>query len=139
MIGIYAVSQTLGERSLVMGTTDKSEYWMGYVTKHGDHGVDIEPMQHVYKTQVRDMARVLGVNEEIINKPSSARLLKGQDAATELKMDYETIDYILTHYCDKMWPKNEMYEKLDVPKEHIDRVVYMIDSTGHKRRVPDSY
>lgn len=83
------------ERSLVIGTSDRSELELGYFTKYGDGGVDIEPIGGLYKTEVRALARSLGIPERIASKPSSPRLWHGHSAADELGADYQDIDRML--------------------------------------------
>ncbi|MGI0086315.1 MAG: NAD(+) synthase, partial [Nitrososphaerales archaeon] len=62
---------------LVIGTGDRSEESIGYFTKYGDGGVDFMPIAHLYKTEVKALARKLGVPRNIIEKPSSPNLWKG--------------------------------------------------------------
>jgi len=82
---------------LVVGTDNKSELTLGYFTKYGDGGIDLAPLGDLVKTEVREVARVLGVSEEIITKAPSAGLWDGQTDENELGVSYEEIDkYILT-------------------------------------------
>ena len=81
--------------SIVMGTGNKTEILIGYFTKYGDGGVDIEPIGDLYKTDVREMARMLGVPEGILTKPPSAGLWEGQTDENDLGMSYDMIDRIL--------------------------------------------
>jgi len=55
---------------LVVGTSDRSEYLIGYFTKYGDGAADIFPIRHLYKTQVRELASYLGLPERIVKKSS---------------------------------------------------------------------
>lgn len=83
--------------SLVVGTDNLSELKLGYFTKYGDGGIDIAPLGGLVKTEVREIARLLGIPSEIINKPPSAGLWAGQTDEQELGLSYEDIDrYILT-------------------------------------------
>ena len=56
---------------MVCGTTNRSETLQGFFVKYGDGGVDIEPLAHLYKTQVYQLSRHLGVIQEIIDRPPS--------------------------------------------------------------------
>ena len=76
---------------LVVGTTNKSEYWTGYYTKYGDGGVDIEPIVDIYKTDLREFARYIGVDEKIITKPPTAGLWEGQTDEEELGISLSLI------------------------------------------------
>jgi len=69
MVYLYAFAQKFNY--LVVGTGDKSELLLGYFTKYGDGGVDILPIGDLYKTQVRLLAKALGVPKEIYEKPRS--------------------------------------------------------------------
>jgi len=82
---------------LVIGTTNKSEWLTGYFTKYGDGGVDIEPIIGLYKTQVYQLARYLGVPQEIIDAKPTAGLWEGQTDEEELGMTYEELDKILEY------------------------------------------
>jgi len=89
----YYAAQT---NSLVVGTDNKSEIKLGYFTKYGDGGVDLAPLGALVKTEVKSLARKLGVPKKIIEKPPSAGLWKGQKDEDELGMSYKEIDrYIL--------------------------------------------
>lgn len=91
---LYSIAQK--ENGLVVGTGDKSEFLLGYFTKHGDGGADLFPIGGLYKTQVRELAAHLGVPAQIISKPSSPALWSGQTAEKELGFSYETADAILS-------------------------------------------
>jgi NAD+ synthase len=80
---------------LVVGTGNRSEAAMGYSTKYGDAGVDILPLGNLLKSQVRDLARHLGVPERIIAKPPSAGLWEGQTDEEEMGLAYEELDCYL--------------------------------------------
>jgi NAD+ synthase len=80
---------------LVAGTGNKSELVMGYFTKYGDGGVDILPIGDLTKTEVKELAKRLGIPQEIINKPPSAGLWEGQTDEKEMGITYEMIDKVL--------------------------------------------
>lgn len=107
---------------VVAGTGNRSEATVGYFTKYGDGAVDILPIAHLVKTQVRMLAEHLGVPREIIDKPPSAGLWGGQTDEAEMGVTYEQLDrYILTGKADE-----------EVKK----RIEDMIKSSEHKRRMP---
>lgn len=88
--------------SLVAGTGNKSEIVLGYFTKYGDGGVDIQPLGNLVKIQVQEMAKYLGVPDPIIEKPPSAGLWIGQDDQDELGISYKQLDkYIITGEADE--------------------------------------
>ncbi|MCK8825672.1 NAD+ synthase [Fuchsiella alkaliacetigena] len=83
--------------SLVVGTDNRSELKLGYFTKFGDGGIDLAPLGNLVKTEVREVAKVLGIPEKIIHKAPSAGLWAGQKDEAEIGLSYEEIDrYILT-------------------------------------------
>ena len=87
---------------LVIGTDNWSELKVGYFTKYGDGGVDLAPLGRLVKTEVRDLAKHLGIPEKIINKKPSAGLWQGQTDENELGVSYQELDhYILTGEADK--------------------------------------
>ncbi|HIP92010.1 MAG TPA: NAD(+) synthase [Thermotoga sp.] len=79
----------------VVGTTNKTEYRLGFYVKWGDDAVDIEPILHLYKTQVYELARELNVPEKIIRKPPSPDLIPGITDEFAIGMSYQDADRIL--------------------------------------------
>jgi len=121
---------------LVLGTGDRSEVLIGYFTKYGDGGVDIQPLAGLYKTQVRALAAYLGVPERIVAKRSSPRLWAGQMAEDELGLSYEDIDRILYSVFDRKMVVEEVSRSLGLP---LDKVLFVLNrcrATKHKRRPP---
>ncbi|MCJ7604571.1 MAG: NAD(+) synthase, partial [Dehalococcoidales bacterium] len=95
MVTLYHAANQLGY--LVGGSGNRSELTIGYFTKFGDSGVDILPLGNLVKSEVRDLARYLGVPDEITDKPPSAGLWAGQTDEQEMGFTYEALDrYILT-------------------------------------------
>ena len=87
-------------KSLVVGTSNKSELEVGYFTKYGDGGVDLLPIANLVKSEVRDLARHLGVLQRIIDKAPSAGLWAGHNDEAEMGFTYEELDRcILTGEC----------------------------------------
>ncbi|WP_101846192.1 NAD(+) synthase [Halobacillus sp. Marseille-P3879] len=93
MSALYTVAQNYGY--LVVGTDNASEDYTGYFTKFGDGGVDIVPLIHMRKEEVREMAAFLGVTDKIINKKPSAELWEGQSDEEEMGISYDVIDAYL--------------------------------------------
>lgn len=81
--------------ALVSGTENKSERLLGYFTRFGDSASDIEPLSHLYKTQVRQLADYLKVPKEIINQSPSAGLWEGQTDEKEFGFSYKEADQVL--------------------------------------------
>jgi NAD+ synthase len=93
MTTLYAVANNFGY--LVTGTDNAAEWYTGYFTKYGDGGVDLVPLVNFTKGEVREMAKVLGVPKEIIEKAPSAGLWEGQTDENEMGTTYEMIDKYL--------------------------------------------
>lgn len=122
---------------LVLGTGNLSEWLLGYFTKYGDGATDIAPIVHLYKTEVKGIARHLSIPESIIEKPPSAGLWKGQTDEEELGGSYEQIDRIL--YCKKDLDlsEQEALEKLDLKPELVRNIYEMVSKSRHKREIPE--
>ena len=104
---------------LVAGTGNKSEDDIGYFTKYGDSGVDFLPIQHLYKHEVRELARFLKIPEKIINRKPSAGLWEGQTDEDELSnqlgfnLTYDLLDEMLENiHANNYNKKDEKYKKL---------------------------
>lgn len=130
---LYAVANK--NHGVVCGTGDKSEILIGYFTKHGDGGCDIMPIADLYKTQVKILARHLGVPERIIAKKSSPRLWKDQKASDEIGMDYEEIDKIL-FLMEKGMKDDEISKETGIPIKNVRKIFEMNKTSQHKRELP---
>lgn len=98
---LYLQANKVG--GLVVGTGNKTELQLGYFTKYGDGGVDLLPLAGLYKTQVWQLAKELGIPDEIVTKIPSAGLWDGQTDEAELGITYPTADKILQaieHHLD---------------------------------------
>jgi NAD+ synthase len=120
---------------MVGGTGNKTEILLGYYTKYGDGGVDIEPIGDLYKSEVFRLAKMLGIPAGIINKTPSAALWPGQTDEGELGMPYETIDRILALLLQGL-DTNIIRSMCEVSAEEMDSLIDRIDSNLHKRKVP---
>lgn len=92
---IYLFDAAKKYKALVMGTENKSEYELGYFTRFGDEASDVEPLFHLYKTQIYELATFLQIPESIITKPPSADLWPEQTDEQELGFSYVDADEIL--------------------------------------------
>jgi NAD+ synthase len=112
------------DNRLVCGTSNRSEYLLGYCTKFGDNSADIQPILHLYKSDVYIMAKELGIPEPIIKKVPSAGLWEGQSDEEEIGLSYDRIDTALRALEDQDWqPTNADEEK----------VLAMVKKSRHKR------
>lgn len=127
MAVLYSVA---GESNgLVVGTGDKSEFLLGYFTKYGDGGADLFPLADIYKTEVRMLARHLGIPPSIARKPSSPALWKGQTAKAELGFSYEVADRILQG-IGKGANKQELFRRFG--KRAVLSVLSRMEKNRHK-------
>jgi len=121
---------------MVVGTGNKTELLLGYFTKYGDGGVDIEPIGCLYKTQVRGLSRHMGVPACIIEKTPTAGLWPGQTDEAELGVTYEAADGILAMLVDEK--KDILEVKKKFPASQVDRLVSLIKANEHKKLAPPS-
>ncbi len=125
----YANSKNL----LVVGSSDKSEFLIGYFTKFGDGSADILPIVSLYKTQVREIARFLGVPKNVIEKKSSPNLWKGHFAEEEIGVSYEEIDLILYCLIDKKLTIEETVKTAGIEKNTVEKINNLYITSQHKR------
>ena len=126
---------------IVSGTTNKTEILQGLFVKYGDGGVDIDPIAHLYKTQVLQLAKALGVIPEIINRPPSPDTysLPVTDKEFYLCLDYGLLDLLLYAYQENV-PIEQISSTLELKPEQIQRVFkdFKIKEHGtwHMREMP---
>jgi len=118
---------------LVLGSSDKSEYLIGYFTKFGDGASDLTPIISLYKLQVREIAKYLGVPDNIISKKSSPHLWRDHEAEKEIGASYEEIDSILYCLCDKKLSVDETVKTIQIEKSIVDKVHELNINSEHKR------
>jgi NAD+ synthase len=126
MAALYALAQTRGY--LVAGAGNKSEIMVGYCTKYGDAGVDLLPLGDLYKSQVRVLARELGVPQPVIDRAPSAGLWPGQTDEGEMGITYADLDAALAAI--------EAGNPEGVDPELLSTVQAMVARTAHKRALP---
>ena len=125
----YANSKNL----LVVGSSDKSEYMIGYFTKFGDGSADILPIVSLYKSQVREMAKFLGVPDSVIAKKSSPQLWKDHIAEDEIGTSYDEIDSILYCTFEKKMTIDETVKTTQIEKKIVDKIYQLYKNSQHKR------
>ena len=121
---------------LVAGTSDRSELLIGYFTKYGDGAVDFLPLGCLYKTQVRELGKRLGVPERITSKPSAPRLWRGHTARGEIGYEYEEIDVALYALFDLKLSVERAVEYTGLSRELFEKVLLMHRASRHKRTTP---
>jgi NAD+ synthase len=121
---------------LVLGTGNKSEALVGYFTKYGDGAVDGLPIANLYKQQVRQLARHVGVPEDLAGKTASAELWADQTDEEELGLDYDTLDAVLALHVDGPLSVSATARHLRVEESVVERVRGMYERSAHKRAFP---
>lgn len=130
MTVLYYYANRLGR--LVLGTSDRSELLIGYFTKYGDGGVDLMPLGSMYKLQVRELLRRLGLGW-VADKPSSPRLWHGHTAEGELGLSYEVIDSVLYALFDLKMSVGEVLSKFG---KSAEVVLERVRRNTHKLKPP---
>ena len=112
------------DRKIVCGTSNRSEYMLGYCTKFGDNAADLQPLLHLYKTEVYTIAQELGIPESIIKKTPSAGLWEGQSDEEEIGLSYAEIDHSLQSLELHGWK---------VATSTEEKVLGLVKKSEHKR------
>ncbi len=133
MIVLY--DRSAREKALVIGASNKSELMLGYGTLHGDLASAINPIGDLYKTQVWDLARHLGLPESVIVKKPTADLWEGQTDEDELGFTYQEVDRLLYYMIDERRSDTEL-QGLGYSKSFIHQVREMVRKNQFKRRMP---
>ena len=121
--------------ALVVGTSNKTEGLLGYGTLHGDMAAALSPIGDLYKTQLRAVARELGVPEEVVAKPPSADLWPGQTDEGELGRTYEMLDRALYALVDRRWTRDRCV-RAGLPADLVDWVASRVARMEFKRQLP---
>jgi len=120
--------------ALPLGTSNKSERLLGYFTWHADDAPPVNPLGDLFKTQVWALARHVGVPDEIVSKPATADLIKGQTDESDLGLPYPKVDRILQYLIQGLSPE-EVVAHGFTPDE-VELVRKRLDSTHWKRKLP---
>lgn len=131
MIALYDLAKK--NKALVCGTENKSEFHLGYFTRFGDEASDFEPLIHLYKNQVYQLANYLKVPKEIISKKPSANLWQNQTDEDELGFSYEEADQVLYLYFDK---KIEVKEIIKKGLLNAEKIINYCQKNTYKHHTP---
>ena len=132
---IYLYDFAKAHSCLVVGTENKSEYYLGYFTRFGDEASDIEPIRSLYKTQVWKMGKYVGVPQEVIEKAPSAGLWEGQSDEAELGFSYKDADEVLFKHFDKEMPEEEIAAS-GISQEIVKKVLAWVQKMDFKHHLP---
>jgi len=130
---LYDVSSR--EKSLVVGTSNRSEILLGYGTIFGDIACAINPIGEIYKSDEFEFAGFLGVPESILGKAPSADLWEGQSDEEELGHTYKEMDDLLKAMIDENKSKDELL-KLGFEEVFIDKISYRVKANAFKGKLP---
>jgi NAD+ synthase len=133
MIVLYDQSEAF--KGLAVGTGNKTEILLGYTTVYGDAANALNPIGDLYKTQVRQLSRAMGISEEVIGKAPSADLWAGQTDEGELGFTYEQADQLLYLLVDERWTPDEAIEA-GFEERFVHEVVRRIRVNQFKRILP---
>lgn len=132
---IVAYDQSEAFKGLVIGTGNKTEILLGYSTLFGDSACALNPIGDLYKTQVRQLSRAVGVPTAIIDKPPSADLWIGQTDEDELGFTYEEVDRLLYLLVDQRCNLGECVEA-GFEESFVRNVMRRIQRNQFKRVMP---
>ncbi len=133
MIVLYDQSEAF--KGLVVGTGNKTEILLGYSTLYGDSAHAINPIGDMYKAQIRQLAKAVGVPQPIIDKAPSADLWSGQTDEAELGFTYEQADQLLFLLVDQRYSPQECVEA-GFDEAFVQTVVRRIRRNHFKRVMP---
>ena len=134
MIALYDQSMAWG--GLVLGTSNKTEFLLGYSTIYGDSGVALHPIADLYKFQVRQLARHLCLPGSIIDKPPSADLWVGQTDEKELGFTYDQADAALFLLVDERYRVDEVAAE-GFPRDFVVKIWERVKANHYKRTMPN--
>jgi len=127
---IYLFDLAKEKDALVVGTENKSEHYLGYFTRFGDAASDVEPIAHLSKTQVRQMAEFLQLPSRFLDKAPSAGLWLGQTDEEELGFTYREADLVIEAYL------HDKLSELKLDKKVVEKILTRIENNKFKREVP---
>ena len=123
------------ENALVVGTSNKTEIYLGYSTQFGDSACALNPIGDLYKTNIWDLSRYLKIPDELIEKKPSADLWEGQTDEQEMGLTYKEADQVLY----RMLEENKTVEEIlaeGFNKDLVDNIVRRMSRSEDKRRMP---
>jgi len=130
MTTLYAIAQANG--CLVAGTGNKVEdFGVGFFTKYGDGGVDLSPIADLYKTEVFEMARKLGVIEEILSaKPTDGLWADGRSDEDQIGATYPELEWAMEYI------KSEKSEELSAREKEVIEIYKRFNSANQHKMIP---
>ena len=133
---IVSYDQSVAWGGLVMGTSNKTEFLLGYSTIYGDSGSAMQPIADLYKAQVRQLSAALDLPKSILDKAPSADLWQGQTDEQELGFRYEDVDQVLYLLVDERYVVDEVVEE-GFAREFVEDVWRRVKANHYKRTMPN--
>ena len=133
---IVSYDQSVAWGGLVMGTSNKTEFLLGYSTIYGDSGSAMQPIADLYKAQVRQLSAALDLPQSILDKAPSADLWQGQTDEQELGFRYEDVDQVLYLLVDERYVVDEVVEE-GFAREFVEDVWRRVKANHYKRTMPN--
>jgi len=123
------------EHALVLGTSNKTELLLGYVTQFGDGACALEPLGCLYKSEVWKLAKMMGVPENIIKKIPTADLWEDQTDEEELGLSYTDADEILYALYEEKASIEELLSQ-GFTQEQIQHIISIVNRNRFKQSIP---
>ena len=123
------------ENALVVGTSNKTEIYLGYSTQFGDSACALNPIGDLYKTNIWDLSRYLKIPNELIEKKPSADLWEGQTDEQEMGLTYKEADQVLYRMLEENKTVKEILAE-GFSKNLVDNILKRMNRSEYKRRMP---
>ncbi|MHB9313447.1 NAD+ synthase [Fusobacterium polymorphum] len=123
------------ENALVVGTSNKTEIYLGYSTQFGDAACALNPVGDLYKTNIWDLSRYLKIPNELIEKKPSADLWEGQTDEQEMGLTYKEADQVMYRLLEENKTAAEVLAE-GFDKGLVDNIVRRMNRSEYKRRMP---
>ena len=123
------------ENALVVGTSNKTEIYLGYSTQFGDAACALNPIGDLYKTNIWDLSRYLKIPNELIEKKPSADLWEGQTDEQEMGLTYKEADQVMYSLLEENKTVEEVLAE-GFNKDLVDNIVRRMNRSEYKRRMP---
>ena len=123
------------ENALVVGTSNKTEIYLGYSTQFGDAACALNPVGDLYKTNIWDLSRYLKIPNELIEKKPSADLWEGQTDEQEMGLTYKEADQVMYRLLEKNKTAAEVLAE-GFDKGLVDNIIRRMNRSEYKRRMP---
>jgi len=123
------------KKAMVVGTTNRTELEIGYFTKYGDGGVDIEPIADLFKSEIYAMAERLKIPSDIMEVAPTAALWPGQTDEKELGLDYFQLDTALKLMAQGIIPE-KVCELANIDDKKMAKILARKEKNAHKLSMP---